>query len=311
MLNYSVPLGRGAAAGPTLAESMGVRPAGASIVPGYLITGLPPSPPHDPFERNAGTACTPQLRTASDALVAVFQPFVTALDAAKTPAGYPAAAGAPPQLSGTAFAYHPAESTYSVAITTSRIDLLQALSSCLHIHVGSLAEGQSKSLFVPSEVSVVQASLFYSPAVGFYSLNVPRAAAGQKIRTFALPATAPLHPFRLQSEEVCGGELRPIATRLLAELTSYFAASSPPSGTTPGWAIVRSTAPGTTSYELRSNELGSVLALYTCAYVAGAAPSALSARGYHGVAAPAFNFAPALGLYVAVPEAPPAAKPKS
>jgi hypothetical protein len=207
--------------------------------------------------------------------------------------------------------YRPAASTYSVSITSARIDLLQALSSCLHIHVGSLAEGDAKSLYVSRSPSLVEASLYFSPAVGFYSITVPRPGAGQRVRTFALPATAPLHPFRLQSVEVCGDELRPIAVRLLGELETYFAAPGAAGGTTPGWTIARSAAAGEASYELRSNDLGAVLALYSCGYVAGAPPSALAARGYHGIAAPAFNFAPALGIYVVAPEPPAAAKPKS
>jgi hypothetical protein len=275
--------------------------------PGYLLRSFAKAAPLDPFERNTGSACTRDQARLDDRIVAAVQTFAGAMDRAKTRTGFPAQPPvALPAIDGVDVSYYRTEASYAILLSTGRLDVAQALVNCTSVHIGSPADARAHGVYTPTDVSLVAQRVFFSPEAGFYLVQMPTAGIAQRFRTFALPATRPQRPFRLQSAEVCKEDLRPIATSLLAQLETYFAAPNPASGTTTDWTIVKHDG-ANAYYELRSNQIGALTSLVNCGYVAGAARADLSARGFDGAAPPAFNYAPEFGLYV-VSGAPPAGK---
>jgi hypothetical protein len=119
----------------------------------------------------------------------------------------------------------------------------------------------------------------------------------QRFRTFALPATRPQRPFGLQSAEVRKDDLRPIATSLLGQFETYFAAPNPRERPTTDWTIVKHDC-ANAYYELHSNQIGALTSLVNYGYAPGAARADLNARGFDGPPPQAFNHALELGLYL-------------
>jgi hypothetical protein len=174
------------------------------------------------------------------------------------------------------------------------------LVGCQDIRVGSPVNGAASGVYVPQKTSFTEASVYFSPAVGFYLIQLrPEQGATQKFRTYALPAKPPAKPFRLNETKVCRSDLRPVAQTLLAQLEKYFQGSDPPSGSTEDWEIVRHGDVPHVWYELRSDDIATVTSMINCGFVALAHPAELKRLGLGGVVGNTFNYAPQLGLYLA------------
>jgi hypothetical protein len=301
-IGYSVGIGRGARAGTAdLRSETGLAaPSTNSLVPGLLVTRFPAAPPADLFERNPGAACSADYARLTDGVIAALRRYLAEPALRDMAAPYARSPVPPPAFERVTTAFFGSPRTYSLTFTTARLDFVQALSSCVHLYVGDAAEGAERGLAPFPAPTFSEATVAFSPTVGFYVISMPPVpGALQKFRTFALPAAPPAHPFRLQPEPICDRAARETARGALGELEAYFApAGARPPGTTPSWTIERGAGGERPWYVLRSNLMSAVAAALNCAYVGGAPRDELTRRGVGGSALPALNYAPDLGLYV-------------
>ena len=277
------------------------RQESAGGPPGFMLTRFPDHTPSDPFERNEGAACTDNLRKATDKIIAQLQPVVARLNAVGHVEETPPVPM--PTLPGWDFRYSATAKAYTIALQTRYLDAGLALTSCVHLHVGSADEGKEHGVFVPTVIDLTQQKIFFSPTVGFYIIPIaPPPGFTQKFRTYALPPAPPAKPFRLAPDDVCIADIKPIATRLMGQLETYFATPNPDSGTTADWTITRHGQGQNSWYVLASNDTGALISMFSCGVVAAAAKSELEKQSLDGVPAPSFNYSPRVGLYTVKPE---------
>jgi hypothetical protein len=301
-ISYAFALGRNAHAPDTLASSFSV-PSQASdvLVPGTLIERWPMTAPRNPFERNTGTRCLPEHARLTDDVLSKLQRYSRTLGeyAAHSDPSLPLPE--PPVISGLTVTPIIQGKTYVVEIQTSRYSLGQGIFTCAAVHVGTPANADSAHLPTPPPFSTSEITFFFTPSKGLYFIQMPAPPdITQRFRTYEFPKTPPTEPFALTSTDLCTGDSRTLATKLLGELSTYFRTKSPPSGTTDDWTIVDHH--DTNSWwELRSDDLRSLVTLINCAHVVSASKDDLHAAGVGAAKQPAFGYAPAIGLYVAKP----------
>lgn len=302
--SYSIGIGKDLTTSDTVDRAIADKTTSASLVPGYLIEHWPLTAPLNSFKRNPGYACTAEYAKIADRTLSPIRDLIGQIESHKAGNIYPDEAPVKlPEIPGFELKYYSSGSTYSLALTTPRISYAQSVVACEDIHVGTPDNGHAAGVFVPNAPSVLAASVYFSPRVGFYVIQLPpQQGVAQKFRTYGVPKHSPENPFAISNGDICRSDLRPIASRLLSELRNYFSQSQPPSGDTPNWRIVRhgSETPKVW-YELKSDDIGSIYAVLNCGFVAAARADQLKSLGVGGVSGNTFNFSPSIGLYLAVP----------
>ncbi len=263
------------------------------------LTQLPQSPPSKPFAVNTAF---PICDAASQKIV---QPILTALksytgqiEAAKTPAGYPASGPPPPAIPGVTVQYHPLGSTYALSVSTSKTALLRPVFTCTTFHVADQQTADQRKLYVePNNGGMFAApTLTFMPSVGLYLARTPPAPGSETFRTYKLPVTPPKTAFvyNPKSPTCTTAQMRSTAQAAIAELQAHFAKGSP----SPDWTITANTAKAGTWYSLLPEDITWVPALINCGRVASAARDDLTKLGWDGAIPPSLSYSPALGLYL-------------
>jgi hypothetical protein len=270
---------------------------------GALREGFPQTPPASPFAPDTTRpSCTAAAAQAAGTILGAMKAYVAALEAAKTPSGYPSAPPADmPDVPGFTPAYHPAGGSYAVTFMPQTLDALRSVLSCAQIHIGTQEQAQAARLYVPAGSSFFRNPLTYMPSVGLYIVRHPPAAGQEQFRVYRLPATPPAQPLAVVPSDRCTSDLKPVAEQLLTSLSQYVAtktaggASPPPPA---GWTVTVHSAPKGWWLELQPQPLAGIPALINCARVSAGTESEITAAGYGAARLPALNFTPALGLYI-------------
>ncbi len=300
-LAYSVALGRDARAIDRLASTFAPGGAGASdvIVPGTLVARWALTAPSDPFRRNPGTKCTAEQGAAADGILASLRATVAQAERAKVAGAYPASLPAAiADVGGVSIRYAATANGYALTIPTTRISATQAVVDCLNVHIGTIENARAASVPFPTELSLTGATFYYAPSQGIYYVQLPPPPdLAQKFRTYGVPAQPPSSPFATANADLCRPELAPIATGLLHELHDYLTPAAA-SGKTASWKITRHSDTAGIWFDLASDEIGATTSLLNCAHVVSATRDQLIAAGVGAAPPPAFNYAPAIGLYI-------------
>jgi hypothetical protein len=298
--SYTVAVGKDANADSAVEQSFDSPSASGSLIPGYLVVEWPTTRPTNPFRRNSGTACTAKKNALADPIFSALQTVVSDIETAKKGGAYPSTLPSQiPPIPGVALTYQLVGAQYALTLLTTKVDVTDAMLSCGYIHVGAQGNASAANLPYPAKQSLTSVAFYYTPDVGIYFIQVPpESGQGQKFRTYQVPSSAPANPFQLASGTNCETDLQPIASKLLRQLTSFFARPNPDSGATADWQIVRHQTKTHVWYELDSGEIGAVTSLINCGHVSSAARSALQAIDLDGTPQPNFNYAPEIGLYI-------------
>ncbi len=276
---------------------------GRDVFFGAFTQGFPQTPPASPFALDtARPSCTSTAAQAAVTIVGAMKAYVAALEAAKTPSGYPSSPPeGVPDVPGFTVAYHPLGGSYAVTFMPQTLDALRSVLSCAQIHLGTREQAQAAHLYVAAGSSFFRNPLAYMPSVGLYIVRQPPAAGQEQFRVYRLPATPPAHPLALVSSDRCTSDLKPVAEQLLTSLWQYVAAktagvASPPPPA--GWTVTIHTAPKGWWLELQPQPLAGIPALVNCARVSAGTEDEITAAGYGAARLPALNFTPAFGLYM-------------
>jgi hypothetical protein len=271
-----------------------------TLQPGFLIVKWPTTKPADPFRHNSGSACMSQEAALADPILDALQKNVDQINAVGGKGAYPNSwadwKGFPDAIQGQ---YIALPGGYAVALSTTKYSIFKALIACGFIHLGYSINAQAANVPYPQRHSGTTETVYYSPAVGVYFIEVPwDTGVAQKFRFYPLPSMPPPNPFALLNGRTCDSELRPLADRLLQQLQGFFSNPHPKSGRTADWTITAHGSTTSTWYEMYSDEIGTVAALKSCAHVSAGSPDAVRALGFGAVSVPYFGYTPRLGLYV-------------
>lgn len=287
-------------------RSSGGGPPGEAGGPGgglrqFGVTPIPDTPPLNPLAVDKSRAsCTADFQKTVTPRLDQVRAYVAQIEAAKTPAGYPEKAPAPPDIAGVAVTYHKVGESYALAMTVSQTDLFRPFIACAALHSATAEQVAAKNLYSTPNAPFFRRPLIFMPATGFYVVFGPPAPGSAQFRLYKLPTSAPATPFEVRTGESCSAELKPDATRLLGSLQQYFANTpDAPShnAAIDGWKVYAHASKTGTWYELQPNETAALPALLNCGRVAAATPDEIKATGLDGVAPPALNYAQKLGLY--------------
>jgi len=278
---------------------------------------LPATAPADPLAVTPSAACTSDGQAQAKAVLDPIKAYVAQIEAAKTPAGYPATMPAP-VIPGVTVTYHGLGSTYALSIVDKSVSRLRAVFPCLTLHIASQDDVKNRNLYQPPNSVFFVPSITFMPSVGLYFAQRPPQSGQESFRFYKLPATPPKAPFAVVASDRCTSDLKGTATQLLGELQKHFATGAP----TPSWTITPHVQKSGTSYELSSDDVSTIPAILQCARVAtatrdelvaigwdtpaptpapGATPRPAGARGGNGQGGGGFrglSYAPALGIYL-------------
>jgi hypothetical protein len=302
----NVPQNSGA---PALASAVGGGEGGPGGGPGggrggaggaffRQLTQLPQSPPSNPFAMNtAMTLCNADSQKIVQPILTSLKAYTSQIEAAKTSAGYPATAPAPPAIPGVSVQYHPLGTTYALSISTNKTALLRPVFTCSTFHIADQQTADQRKLFVQPNTGMFAApTLTFMPSVGLYIARTPPAPGSETFRTYKLPATPPKTAFvyNPKSPTCTTAQMRSTAQAAVAELQAHFTKGSP----APDWTITANTAKSGTWYTLAPEDITWVPALINCGRVASAARDDLTKLGWDGANPPSLSYSPALGLYL-------------
>jgi TonB-dependent Receptor Plug Domain len=263
-----------------------------------LFSPLPTSPPVDPL----GVVADPQRCSADDAskaqaLSVELKAFVASIEAAKTPAGYPATMAAP-VLPDAAVTYHGLGATYALTIVPKGTARLRALAACFAMHMARADDVAARKLYAPANALFLVPQLSFMPAVGLYFVARQQQAGQESFRVYKLPAAPPKDPFQIRAAGgACTDDAHALAMQALAELRGYFATQAK----APSWTITPHVAAGGTWYELDPADPSVIGALLSCGHVFATTPDELKTRNFDGKVVPEMNYAQPLGLYFVRP----------
>jgi hypothetical protein len=263
------------------------------------LTQLPQSPPSNPFAVNTATPiCTADSQKIVQPILTALKSYTSQIEAAKTSAGYPATAPAPPVIPGVSVQYHPLGTTYALSISTNKTALLRPVFTCSTFHIADQQAADQRKLFVEPNTGGMFATptLTFMPSVGLYLARTPPAAGSETFRTYKLPVTPPKNAFvyNPKSPTCTTAQMRSTAQAAIAELQAHFAKGGP----APDWTITANTAKAGTWYSLSPEDITWVPALINCGRVASAARDDLTKLGWDGAIPPSLSYSPALGLYL-------------
>ncbi len=303
LVTYSVHFGQNVAPATTRAIA---PPGNATFGPGggpggprggefrQLLSALPESPPSDPFAISQTPLCTADAAKTAKPVLDALKAYVARINAAKTPAGYPATF-APPDIPGIAVQYHGLKSTYALSITVKAGSQLRSLFGCSSLHIADADAAQQRHLYVaPNSGVFFRPAVTFMPSVGLYLVRRQPQAGAESFRVYKLPATAPKMPFALRTASTCTAEMHTMAQTMLVQLQAHFASGA----AAPSWTITPHSATGGTWYALDPSDIGAVPAIINCGHVAAASKTDLAKLGWDGSSPPTLNYAPALGLYL-------------
>ncbi len=262
------------------------------------LTQLPQSPPSNPFAVNtAMPLCTADSQKIMQPILTALKSYASQIEAAKTTAGYPATAPAPPVIPGVSVQYHPLGTTYALSISTSKTALLRPVFTCSTFHIADQQTADQRKLFVqPNNGMFAAPTLTFMPSVGLYLARTPPAPGSETFRTYKLPASPPKIAFvyNPKSPTCTTAQMRSTAQAAVTELQAHFTKGSP----TPDFTITANTAKSGTWYSLSPEDITWVPALINCGRVASAARDDLTKLGWDGANPPSLSYSPALGLYI-------------
>jgi hypothetical protein len=303
-VTYSLKFGQGATStqtGTAFNEPRGVSGGGpGERGPGggfrNFLAPLPATPPPNPLDVVANSErCTADAQTNAQKLSGEIKAFVAEIEAAKTPAGYPATM-ASPVLTDASFTYHGLGDTYAVTIAP-RGSAMRGLFGCFALHIARPDDVAQRKLYAPANVGFFVPQITFMPSVGLYITPRPPQAGQEQFRVYKLPTTAPSDPFAVRISASCTAQAQSLAQQSLQELRTHFANGAPAAS----WTIVAHEAKAGTWYQLDPSDPTVVAAVVTCARVAATTQDELGARGFGGAAIPSLNYAAPLGLYIVRP----------
>ena len=236
--------------------------------------------------------CTSDAQTNAQRLSGEIKAFVAQVEAAKTPAGYPATMGAP-ALTDASLTYHGLGDTYAITIVP-RGSSMRGLFGCFTLHIARPDEVSQRKLYAPQNVGFFIPQITFMPSVGLYFTPRPPQAGQEQFRVYKLPASAPSDPFAVRTSATCTAQAQSLATQALQELRAHFATGA----TAPTWTIVAHSAAKGIWYQLDPADPTVVAAVVMCARVAVTTQDEVTGRGFGGAAIPSLNYAAPLGLYV-------------
>lgn len=262
---------------------------------------LPQTPPADPFALSASPMCTADAQKNAQEFLSAMKAYAAQIQAAKTPAGYPATMP-PPNIPGVSVTYHGMKDTYALSISPKQMSQMRSLFGCAQFHIADVQTAQQRNLYVEPQTGggmFFRPTIDFMPAVGFYLVRRPPQAGAQSFRLYALPPAPPKTPFELHAVSgVCTAEMHAAAQQALAQLQAHFAHGAP----APAWTITPHTAKAGTWYSLEPADISTVPALLNCGHIATAAKDDLTKLGWDGESAPNLNYTPSLGLYLVRPQ---------
>ncbi len=262
-----------------------------------LFSPLPQTPPADPFAVGTNpTTCSAESVAKARQLSAELKAFQAQIEAARTPAGYPATMAAP-ALTDATLTYHGLGTTYALTITPKGSGTLRALAGCIALHIARADDVTQRKLYAPSSPLFFVSQLTFMPAVGLYVVARQQQPGQEAFRVYKLPATPPANPFEVRTAAACTGQVKNLAAQALDELRNHFASGAP----TPSWTITPHSAKGGAWYELDPGDPTVVPALLYCGHVATTTTEELTQRGFDGKLVPELNYAPSLGIYFIPP----------
>jgi Carboxypeptidase regulatory-like domain/TonB-dependent Receptor Plug Domain len=258
-----------------------------------FMAPLPATPPPDPLAvvPNA-QRCTSDAQTNAQKLSGEIKAFVAQIEAAKTPAGYPATMAAP-ALSDASLTYHGLGDTYAVTVVP-RGSGMRGLFGCFELHIARPDDVTQRKLYAPQNVGFFIPQITFMPSVGLYFTPRPPQAGQEQFRVYKLPASTPTDPFAVRTGTTCTAQAQSLAQQSLQELRAHFASGAP----APSWTIAAHDAAKGTWYQLDPADPTVVAAVVMCARVAATTQDELTGRGFGGAAVPSLNYAVPLGLYV-------------
>ncbi len=263
-----------------------------------LFSPLPASPPAQPFAlRNEAQLCGASDVAYARQLSAALAAFVARIQAAKTPAGYPATM-TPPTVTDATIVYHGLGSAYALTVTPRSFERMRPIVGCLTVHRATPDDVTARHLYQPLTQLFMVPQLQFMPSVGLYFAPRPPQPGQENFRVYVLPSSPPANPFEVRSGGSCSGTERNTALELIGELGAHFTKGSP----APSFTITAHAARAGTWYELDPGDPATLGALLRCGRVAGATVVELQQRGWDGKNVPELNYAPALGIYMIRPE---------
>jgi hypothetical protein len=262
---------------------------------------LPQTPPADPFALSPSPMCTADTQKNAQAFLSAMKAYAAQIQAAKTPAGYPATMP-PPDIPGVTVTYHGLKDTYALSISPKQMSQLRSLFGCAQFHVADVQTAQQRNLYVEPQAGggmFFRPTIDFTPSVGFYVVRRPPQAGAQSFRLYALPTAPPKTPFQLHNiSQTCTADMHTAAQQALAQLQAHFANGA----ATPAWTITPHSATAGTWYSLEPADISTIPALLNCAHVSTAAKDDLMKLGWDGVTPPNLNYTPSLGLYLIRPQ---------
>jgi hypothetical protein len=262
------------------------------------LTQLPQSPPSNPFAVNSATPiCNADSQKLVEPILAALKGYTSQIEAAKTPAGYPATPPPPPVIPGVSVQYHPLGTTYALSISTNKTALLRPVFTCSTFHIADQQTADQRKLYTEPNTGMFAApTLTFMPSVGLYLARTPPAPGSETFRTYKLPATPPKNAFiyNPKSPACTSAQMRTTAQAAVAELQAHFAKGT----AAPDWTITANTAKAGTWYSLAPEDITWVPAVINCGRVASAARDDLTKLGWDGANPPSLSYSPALGLYL-------------
>jgi len=300
-LTYTVRFGAGASqlSNGTLASRQGASAGGGRGGFGGAALPLPTSPPVAPFDvtQDPSRCAAADAATASQ-LSTALKSFVAAIEAAKTPSGYPATM-TPPVPDDATITYHGMGTTYALAIVPKGTVRLRALFGCLPVHIARDDDVKARNLYVPASTVFFRPQLNFMPVVGLYVYFRPQQPGRETFRFYALPSSPPANAFAIVKSDRCGTDVSAIASPALAELNAYFSSGR---ATKPKlWTVTAHAATAGAWYELDAADPSAIPAIIACGHVAAGQSADLKKLGFDGVRPPELNYAPALGIYLVQP----------
>ncbi|HEX5273901.1 MAG TPA: TonB-dependent receptor [Candidatus Rubrimentiphilum sp.] len=262
------------------------------------LTQLPQSPPSNPFALNSSTQlCNADSQKIVQPILTALKGYTSQIEAAKSPAGYPATAPPPPVIPGVSVQYHPLGTTYALSISTSKTALLRPVFTCSTFHIADQQTADQRKLFVePNGGIFAGPTLTFMPAVGLYIARTPPAPGTETFRTYKLPTAPPKNAlvYNPKSPTCTTAQMRTTAQTAVAELQAHFAKGA----AAPDWTITPNAAKAGTWYALVPEDITWVPALLNCGHVASATRDDLTKLGWDGANPPSLSYSPTLGLYL-------------
>ncbi|HZZ65068.1 MAG TPA: TonB-dependent receptor plug domain-containing protein [Candidatus Baltobacteraceae bacterium] len=301
---YTVRLGNGVVqqARPGLASLDGdQRQGGRGGGGGFrqFVSPLPDTPPADPFALNATALCTADAQKAAAPVLAALRAYVAQINALKGSTGFPSTVPAA-SVPGMTVQYHPLGQTYALSLALTGTTQLRSLFGCAAFHVTDQQTAAQRKLFLPPGGGMFfRPVVSFMPEVGLYFVRRPPQPGTETFRLYKLPARAPNAPFALATvSSRCTSDMHAAAQTALTQLAQHFNTNV----ATTAWKITPHTAKAGTWFALEPADVSTIPAVLNCGHVASASRQDLSALGWDGERPPTLNYAPALGLYITMPQ---------